>query len=242
MNWVTFVGEGRSGHTVISGALGSHPHARISEEQKYISKWRREWSRDRILASLLEQGAGRTRARQGWTNLSTHTEPLLVMGDKCGWDAVNEVAKRNAPPTIIDEFGVFIGMPVKTLVTVRHPLDNIASWMSGDKYKRMYPDRKVLGKQMIKRYRRFHLTAVEIVQNTDHILVSHERLVESPSVVLQEISDYLELPPNRDWRRASAKRVWSKPRERRNQVQFLDGELEEINRIIGSNPLLECYR
>ena len=60
--WLMFIGEGRSGHTIISACLGVHPHIRLSDEQKYINKWVNEdWSRDHILEHLHQSGSGQQR-------------------------------------------------------------------------------------------------------------------------------------------------------------------------------------
>jgi hypothetical protein len=165
------------------------------------------------------------------------------VGDKCGWDAVNEYAKRGAPSSLINDYAAFIELPVKTIVTVRNPLDNIASWLRGNKARRMYLDRADRGEKLIRRYRRFYKNAVDILEQVDdYKVVQHERLVDSPSEVIQELADWLGLPHNRPWRRQSAKRIWSEPRERRHEVTYSETELDEIRRIINTIPLLEYYR
>jgi len=159
MIWLNFVGEGRSGHTVLSGAIGSRMDTLITEEQKFISKWRRGFSREGIFQEVQHAGAGRTRKAQGWPNLTEYTN-LRVIGDKAGWDAVNEFTKRDAPASIISDFSAFMGgMPVKTLVTVRHPLDNITAWVDSPKYKRVFSDDHLRFRRMIRRYKRFYTAA-----------------------------------------------------------------------------------
>jgi len=242
MNWVNFIGEGRSGHTIISGAIGSHPNARVSEEQKYISKYLRGYSPQEIITLLSSSGVGHARADQGWPNLQTFTRPLKVIGDKCGWDAVNEVARRGAPNSIVCDFESYIGMPVKTLVTIRHPLDNISSWANGDKYKRIYPEKGLRFRRLVRRYKQFYETAWGILQETDHMIINHERLIANPNDTLQRISDYLELPANRPWRRGSAKRIWSSPRIRRHDTEWPKPSFDNIQRFIQEHPLMEYYR
>lgn len=242
MNWVNFVGEGRSGHTIISGALGCHPHVRISEEQKYISKWLRGWNVSRIITDLLESGPGSARLKQGWPALTTHVRPLEVIGDKAGWDAVNEYVKRGANSSLISEFGEFIGIPVKTIVTLRHPLDNIGSWSQGRKYKAQYPGEAARLHILIKRHRRFYKAAWEILQGTDYFMVHHEDLIERPNHLLQELSDWLELPHDREWRRACGNRIWSNPRLRRSEVNWSPENLKTVEDFIQEHPIMEYYR
>lgn len=242
MNWVTFAGEGRSGHTILSGLLGSHPHAYITEEQKYISKWRRGLSATEIMDELNNAGGGKTRAEQGWQGLRTYTKPLKVIGDKCGWDAVNEFAKRGAPDTIFNDFGEFIGSPVKVIVTVRHPADNIASWDLGTKYQRVYPQSKDRQHRLIKRYRRFYKNVVEITKDADFLVVHHEELLSDPTQMIESLCEFLDLPSDTQWMNDCKKLLWKTPRSKRDQVDWNDTSKEELDWIIQNLPIMEYYR
>ncbi len=242
MNWVTFVGEGRSGHTVLSGALGSHPNAKIAEEQKYISKWRRGWSADDLLFDALQAGPGKAREEQGWPGLRSFKKPLTLVGDKCGWDAVNEYTKRSAPVSLITDFETFIDKPVKVIVTLRNPLDNISSWVQGRKYQRKYPDEDYRVYVSVKRHRRFYKAAWEVIQGTDYFLVHHEELIKHPNELLQELSDWLGLPAHRDWRRFAGSRIWTNPRIRRDDVYWSEKHLATVSDFVQSHPLMEYYR
>lgn len=242
MIWLNFVGEGRSGHTVLSGALGSRLDVKLSEEQKYISKWCRGYTREQVLEEQMAAGAGRTRRLQGWPYLTEFTD-LRVIGDKAGWDAVNEYNKRGAPATIISDFSVFMEMPVKTIVTVRHPLDNVTAWVDSDKYKRIFSDDRLRFRRMIRRYKRFYTAAWTVLQGADYRIVPHEELCNDPNTVLQRLADWLELPTSRDWRRDASSRIHSSPHRRRDDVEWPEGYFEErLVPFIQDNPLMEYYR
>jgi hypothetical protein len=243
VNWVTFVGEGRSGHTVVSGILGSHPHIRISEEQKFVSKWYRAgWSKKKILASLHKSGVGKERGPQGWRGVQTYEEPLLAVGDKCGWDAVNEVAKRAAPSDILTRFGSHMDMPVKTIVSLRHPLDNISCWVQSPKYQRIYGHERLLYRRMIRRYKRFHDHALNVIEGQDVFYLHNEDLIENPSHTIQALSEWLELPNNRAWRRSCASLVFKKPNRRSQTLNWPEEYRERVMAYIDENPMLERYR
>lgn len=242
MIYLNFVGEGRSGHTILSGAIGSRLDTKIAEEQKYISKWRRGQTKEEILSALMSAGAGSTRRGQGWPNLTTFNT-LRVIGDKAGWDAVNEFNKRGAPKTIINDFGAFMAMPVKTIVTVRHPLDNITAWVDSPKYKRMFSDDHLRFRRMIRRYKRFYTAAAIILEGTDYRVVPHESLCADPNGMLQSLADWLELPNDKAWRREAGGRIHSSPHLRRDDVNWPEGYFEErLVPFIAENPLMETYR
>lgn len=241
MIWINFVGEGRSGHTVLSGALGSRLDTRISEEQKYIKKWREGYNRTQIMNHLNQSGAGRARQAQGWPNLRTYKK-LLGVGDKCGWDAVNEYRKRGAPATIIQDFGKFMEMPVKNIVTVRHPLDNITAWVDSNKYKRIYTDEGLRYRRMIRRYKQFYTAAWEILQGTDYTLLQHERFCADPRGTLEELTAWIGLPEDPQWLEAASARIHKKPHLRRDDIQWPAEYIDRVDMFIAESPLLECYR
>jgi hypothetical protein len=164
----------------------------------------------------------------------------MVIGDKCGWDAVNEFTKRDAPATIISDFESFIGMPVKTIVTVRSPYNNIGSWVQSPKYQRMYLDRDDLFYRMVKRYRRFYKSAWEILQGVDYFILPHERLVATPNDTLQRLSEWLELPTHKSWRRDTSSRIWKTPRA--HNLEWPQKHRQAVADFISEHPLMEFYR
>lgn len=245
MQWITFVGEGRSGHTIISAILGSHPHGRIAEEQKLISRWYRAgWPKDQIFNTVLSSGMGKERKTKGFDEqmVLSHKEPLLYVGDKCGWDAVNEYMKRGAPQDILAQFGTFMQMDIKVIVSLRNPFDNISSWVSSPKYQRIYPDKDYLWKKMAKRYRRFHRHAEEIMKGQDCFIWHNEEAILHPVETIRRLSDWLELPRNEKWVEYCASRMFKKPNDRRNQIEWPDKYVQQTLDFIQESSLMEYYR
>jgi hypothetical protein len=215
----------------------------MGEEQKYIGKWcRADWSREVILERLLTSGVGRARSKLKFNGLTTHTEPLLAVGDKCGWDAVNEYRKRGEDSDILTRFGSHMDMPVKTIVTLRHPLDNISCWMVSPKYIRMYGNEGLRFRRMIRRYKRFHDAAWDVLEGQDVFYLHNEELIANPSPTIQALSDWLELPPNKNWRRACAKRVFKSPNRRRDTIKWPEVYEQRVMTYIDTSPMFEYYR
>lgn len=243
MNWIAFVGEGRSGHTIVSAILGSHPNARVSEEQKYISKWYREhWTREQIFQHLLQSGIGRTRKSLGFSGILEHKEPLQLVGDKCGWDAVNEYKKREAPKSILSDFEKFINISVKTIVTLRHPLDNISAWVVSPKYKRMYSDDNLRFRRMIRRYKRFYDAVLDILEGQDTYYLYNEILIAEPEKTVIDLANWLELPIEDKWLIMCCERIFKKAHQRRDELNWPKEYKKRVFDYIDSCPLLEYYR
>jgi len=253
MNWLTFVGEGRSGHTLLSGAIGSHPNARITEEAKWIDRsLRAENSVDMpvVVQELSDpevpfEGVnvvGKARKKQGWEGLETFSDPLMLLGDKCGWDATNAYKRGRTPVTVIGDFGNLINMPVKTVITVRNPYDNIANWVLSNKYTRIFPDPGTRQNRMIRRYRRFYNAAADIVsvEGVNPFIVHHEKFLEDPRAMLESLCDYLELPVHDEWMAKCLEIVNAKPH--RYEVKWRNHAIDGIEHVINTNPLMSYYR
>jgi hypothetical protein len=244
MYWLTFVGEGRSGHTIVSGILGSHPHVRISEEQKYISKWLRGMSKEEILFNLNMSGEGKYRKTMKIPNLLNYKDPLLVVGDKCGWDAANEVRKRGASVDILTQFSNFMGMPVKVIHTTRHPLDNITAWVNSSKYERLIPDKDRRFNKMIARYTKFYEVAEKIMENQDVFHVSNEELIKDPELMFKTLCEWLNLPVTVSWCKEAASLVNNKPHRSRLEYEWPDKYVEQVMgyRVLDRFPSLGYYK
>lgn len=243
-SWITIIGEGRSGHTIISAVLGSHPNVFMGEEQKYIGKWCREnWTKQQILDHLLSSGEGRARRLLGFPGILDKKDPLLCVGDKCGWDAVYEVKKRGYEGDILKDFGQFMGLPVKVIVSLRNPLDNISAWYQSDKQRRVYSDDALRCRRMIRRYKQFHEVADRIVKGHDTFLLHNEELIRDPAAMCEALCTWLDIPLVKSWQDMCASKVFKKPNERRNLLPWPEGYKEE--RLVGwmeDIDILKYYR
>lgn len=243
MKYVNFIGEGRSGQTIVSAILDAHPHARIGEEIKVISKWRRlGWSKERIIDEILNSGYGKERKLKAIPGMLTYKEPLKIISDKCGWDAVNEVRKRNAPTNILDHFSKHMGMEVLVIHTSRNPYDNISSWLVSPKYKRLFPNDYYRARMMIRRYSRFYSTAEKVMENQKVFHLRNEELCQNPRQVLTELCNFLGIEPERKWLKNCCKKVFKKPNEK-SKLMTLPPKLHDMIRwrIIDKYPSLSYY-
>jgi hypothetical protein len=243
-SWITFVGEGRSGHTIVSAILGSHPNIKMGEEQKYIGKWLREgWTKPQIIAHLLESGVGRARRELNFPNIDTPKDPLLCIGDKCGWDAVLEVKKRGYQGDILADFGAFMGLPMKVIVTVRNPLDNISAWYQSDKMKRMYSEDELRCRRMIRRYKQFYDVAERVIKGHDTFFLHNEELIQDPAKITSELCAWLNIPCDSDWQNMCVSRVFKKPNQKRFLAAWPEGYKEErLDPWMLENSLMAYYR
>ena len=251
MNWVHFVGEGRCGHTIISAILDSHPNVSISEEEKPISRWLRDpsiWTKEALISRTHDTGLGKERKEivkaTGLVGLRSYKEPLLVLGDKCGWDAVNEVRKRGASSDILTKFSQYMDMPVKIIHVSRHPLDNISAWVQSPKWIRLYPEIYPRIRVLIRRYSRFYTAAEEVMKDQDVFHLRHEELCKDPEHTIISLCGWLGLFPEEKWLKMVCKAVNPKPNNRFEKEPWPFSELIDMVywRIIDKYPSLEYYK
>ena len=243
MNWITFIGEGRSGHTIVSAILDSHPNVRLAEEQKYITKWVRDgWSKEKIIKATKACGHGKERKLKALPGSLTWEEPLLAMGDKCGWDAVNLIRKHGCGPTILDNFVKHMKMEVKVIHTIRNPYDNISAWLNSPKYQRQFGTGNELYRMSLRRYARFYSTAAPLLEHHRFDLYNEE-LIDNPNRVLCGLCAYLEIPVVEPWLSNAVGSLFKRPHERFSERKWpIKWEEQMPWRIINKYGFFERYK
>lgn len=247
MLWINFIGEGRSGQTILSAILDSHPNARIGEEQKSVTKWWRDKkSKEAILEEVKTCGHGKERKPKALPGSLTWEEPLLFVGDKCGWDSVNLVRKQGAPDDVLDQFSKHMGMPVKTIHTIRDPHENISSWVSSPKYQRGEWARPTLDHRsniLIRRYKRFYGTADKLLSCSDHFDLYNEEFCSHPKEVLTRLCEYLGLPIVEPWFSNAVASVFKKPNRGSDKIAWSTEMWNMVGwRIIDQYDYFERYK
>jgi hypothetical protein len=243
-NWITFIGEGRSGHTIVSAILDSHPNVRLAEEQKLITQWTRDGlSREGIIEEVKNCGHGRERKPKALPGSLTWEEPLLAIGDKCGWDAVNLVRKHGESDDVLDRFAEHMQMPVKVIHTIRNPYDNITAYLDSPKNNRKWRDDHSLYRRCIQRYAKFYSTAGRLLNIYHRFDLYNEELIENPERTLTKLCCFLDLPLVEPWLTNAVNSVYKKPNERsKKRVWLPKWEAQIPERIIDKYDFFERYK
>lgn len=242
-NWITFIGEGRSGHTIISAILDSHPNVRMAEEQKLITKWHRDgWSREKIIEEVKNCGHGKERKSKALPGSLTWEEPLLAIGDKCGWDAVNLVKKNKIGEDVLDQFSEHMELPIKVIHTIRNPYDNITAYLDSAKWQRLHGTGDQLYRMCIRRYARFYSAALPLLERYHRFDLYNEEIIENPERTITKLCAFLDLPLVEPWLSNAAESVYKKPNERSKNREWPAKWEEQMPwRIIGKYEFFERY-
>ena len=245
--WITFIGHGRSGHTIISAILDSHPNVRIAEEQKYINKWSQQgWTRDRIISHLLQAGQGKERKLKALPGSGPWVEgkhERLAVGDKWGYDAVGLVRKGKASVEVLDEFASYMGMKLKVIHTIRNPYDNVCAWLDSPKYIRQWGTGDYMYRMAVRQYVRFYDHAFKLLNRYDHFDLYNDEIIAQPRETITKLCEYLELPIVEPWLTNAASSLYKKPNVRSANREWPAEWLEAIDqRIISKYDFFERFK
>lgn len=242
--WITFIGEGRSGHTILSAILDSHPNVRIGEEQKCITKWKRDdQSRKCIIRSVLDSGQGKERKHMALPGSLEYEDPLLYLGDKCGWDAVMLLKHGKVDVDVFDRFSNHMAMSVKIIHSFRDPRENISSWIDSPKYKREWSELGPRRQFCIRRYARFYGNANRLLEVNPHFDLANEDLCLHTEDTLKALCEYLELPIVEPWFSNAVNSVFKTPRKKSIIGMWDEEWWEHVGwRIIDKYEFFERYK
>ncbi len=243
--FLVFIGNPRSGTTIVRSLLNGHPNAVISNEIHALRHVANGESWKRVAGRILAN-ADRFAQNPTWRGYSYHVAhrasrrrpPIHMLGDKKAGAITLLVENPQLLPALLD----WSPVPIRFLHCVRHPLDVIAtrSRRNGLSLKQnvmAYFDTeagtsqfcRILGTQ---RFRRIYL----------------ERLIEKPRPVMAETLDFLELAPDDDYldacqqltydrpNRSRGKNDW--PAEIRNEVEEKTRELEHLRAYMQNDRLM----
>lgn len=130
--FVMFIGNSRSGHSLIGACLDAHPEMIVAHELDYIRFFEKGFSRNQILYMLYDNSRHFARVGRGWGPYS-YAVPgqwqgrhatLKVIGDKKAGATTSRFMRH---PYYLNLMQRFIAMPMKILHVVRDPRDMVAS-------------------------------------------------------------------------------------------------------------------
>jgi len=127
-----FVGQPRSGHSVLGTLINAHRNAVISHNLDALAELLRGAGRDELFERILERdrsfaAEGRKMGRYSYAvpgQWLGHHDEIRVIGDKRAGATSRHLAGQ---PRLLRELPAAIGLPVVVIHHVRNPWDNIAS-------------------------------------------------------------------------------------------------------------------
>jgi hypothetical protein len=237
---VLFIGHSRSGSSLVGSLLNAHRHALVAHELNAMHFVKRRFTAAQLNWLLFAQDRAFEQAGRQWTGYDYRVagqwqgrfERLLVIGDKHAGGATRLLRQR---PELLARLRRTVGVPVKMIHVVRHPLDNIATLhrrqhMSLPDAVRYYFENAATNERLIR-------------ENAGDVLTLHlEDVIARPRAELARICKFLELNAPADYLAACAEAVFTHPRQTRDLVSWPRELASEILRQCRWLPFLHRYR
>lgn len=237
---VLFVGQSRSGHSLVGSLIDAHPDAAIAHEIHALKHLLRgaelsELTRAIRLNAHLFDLVGRAytgydyRVPGQWQGRS---RDLVLVGDKKG-NGTTRLLRRH--PDSLARIEARLGRPIHLINVIRQPLDNIAT-------KAMRT-----GVSLAEATRRFLANAETLDRLTkdrpDQVRAVYlDALSAEPETVLAELIDWLGLSSDASgYLDACADLVFVRPKRTRDQVDWPPGLVDSIRTNLARYPALAHF-
>lgn len=238
--FVVFVGNPRSGTTLVRSLLNAHPSVLISNEVHVLRCIAAGESWNSVLGRILDNER-QFSAQPVWTGYdynvpqvgSAVAQPSIrVIGDK---KACRTSQLIEADPTLIRRLQDWSRLPVRFIHCVRHPFDVITT-----KTRR----NGLPLRQNIDRYFRSEQAAISVhdaVGDESYLRIYQEDLIDRPEHVLQELLQFIGLDAFDSYVRACRSVIYDKPRNSRHGIKWPASDIVEVEKRTKRFPHLHSY-
>ncbi len=238
--FVVFIGNPRSGTTLVRSLLNAHPAVLISNELNAVKLVARGLGWNRVLGRLVDNE--RQFARDPvWTDYNYNVpaaafDPrstrVRIIGDKKASDTARQLTEQ---PELFEQLLDWSPVPVRFVHCVRHPCDVIAT--------RTRRNGQSLQDNVLN-YFRCEAAAVTVQEmaGTGNVLRIHqEDLISSPTAVLTQMQQFLGLDDSEGYVGACRSVIYDKPNRSRHTAEWSPAVLMEVQRRAAEFPHLQCY-
>ena len=241
--FVIFVGQPRTGHSIVGALLDAHPNALIAHELDALKYVEAGYDRRRLFALLVRAEQKRIAAGHlsstGYQYLvdgqwQGRYEHLQVIGDKKGG---RSTARLGDDIGLLDRLRATVGVDVYVVQVVRNPYDVIATMQ------RRAPKRQLT--DVVDLFFELADTVDEVRRRVApdrfHEL-HHDALINDPAATLSELCRFLALPAPADYLDACSAIIYDTPSRTRGDVAWTPELIERVGTRAAAHPSLEHYR
>jgi len=238
--YCVFIGNPRSGHSLIGALLDAHPHVIMAHEFDALYYVQVGFSKEQLFYLLLENS--RVCAQTGrksspysyavpnqWQGQFTK---LRVIGDKRGGRSTRRLY---ADPQLMQRLRDTVGARIKFIHVIRNPYDNIST-LSRRRY-------KSLTRSMEHYF--YNCGAVAALKKQidppDIFEVKHEDFIAHPGARLRELCHFLGVDAAEDYLRDCASIIYELPHKSRYDVKWSPELLDLVKGRMRQFPFLQGY-
>ena len=235
-----FIGQARSGSTLVGALLTAHPEVAIAHELDALKYVQRGISRNQLFALLLrhdrmfiEHGAHAQEFHYLVPNQwQGRFQKLKVIGDK---RAAKTSMRLRESPELLGRLRDLVQLPLRMVHLVRNPFDNITtmSRRSGQSLP-----------QTIDRYFVQTDGNARLVQTCDRselITMRHEDLIARPKENLKRLVEFIGLRADEQYLNDCAGILYEAPSKTRQKVAWTEELIDQVQSRIAKYPFLQGY-
>lgn len=244
--FVLFVGQSRSGHSVVGTLLNAHRNAVVAHGLDVLDFARQGVSREDLLLLILERDrwlGKRERQIGGYSyNIPNlwlgEQNAIRVIGDKRAGSSSRYIA---AAPSLLQKLRDELQMPLCIIHHVRNPWDNISSIWSRKTMntKRSLPETIAHYFDMIEGAA---LAITNAPTDTCWQRTFHEQMISDPRQTLRELCKRLGLATDPEYLDACADFVHPNPRQTRHAAPWTNALIEQVAEQASHYDFLAHYR
>ncbi len=238
--YVMFIGQPRSGTSLVGSLLNAHRHTLFSQELNALKYILRGYSRNQLYWLIQKREQDFANGGRRWTGYDYEVanqwqgrhEKLLVIGDKKA-GCSSEIIRDH--PNVVKMLEHRVGVPVRMVHVVRNPFDTITtisrkrSRTSLSKTAGMYLDRCETNWRLME-------------DRGEAIATIHlEDMIADPRQHLIDLARFVGVTPDKEYVDACARILFSKPRQTKSSVDWPDELIDWVTQRIDKYPFLRGY-
>ncbi|GAX43745.1 hypothetical protein NIES4075_47600 [Tolypothrix sp. NIES-4075] len=237
-----FLGCPRSGHTLVSALMDSHPNMIISNELDALKFFAKGFSKEQVYYLILQHSKADAKIDR---NIGGYSYKIPNQG-QANFNQVKVIGDKHAPltttrlcmePTLLESLYNKVGVPIKFIHVIRNPYDNIKTIATKDfgglKLEVAMELYFLLCKEV--------LSIKERIDRSNILNVRHESLIQNTQKVLEEINYFLGVDTPNGYIENCSKSIYKKPHKSRHETKWNEQLINIIRENIDKYDFLKNY-
>ena len=238
--YVMFIGQPRSGTSLIGSLLNAHRNMWVAQELNALNYLRRGYGRNQLCWLLYMRDRDFNKRGRQWTGYDYEVagqwqgryEKLTVIGDKKAGLSSEQFGRQ---PELLTRLQDIVQVPIRMLHVIRNPFNVITTIHR----KRRNTSLEQAADMFFGRTR----TNWGLMQDhPEMILTMHlEQLIASPEKHLKQMCGFLDVPADEDYISACSELLFEKPRQSQTDVKWSKSMVDSVTDRIQEFPFLAGY-